>query len=210
MSISDWLLRAHGTQQHLVLYLRRSTFKKWVPELSALLTIQGLRYRCKFSSKAGKKSTLKRLCECTLLVTILGKKKILFTILLSYLHGTAGILSHAYPIYHSHLHWANIPLQCLGNLQCHSSSALFSAKWSHRDGSANLTSHYPAQNPLWTEMSHRSKKSYSLWYVCRLLCLCAAEMLGRECTPGPGQQGVHPPLQGAQVSSHALAPTIIF
>lgn len=46
--------------RNLVLYLRRSTFKKWVPELSALLTIQGLRYRCKFSSKAGKKKHLKK------------------------------------------------------------------------------------------------------------------------------------------------------
>lgn len=61
---------------------------------------------------------------------------------------------------------------------------LFSATWSHRAGSANLTSHHPAQNPLWTEMSHRSKKSYT-----------ASVGLGRILCPsssgdtGTGQQG---------------------
>lgn len=49
-------------------------------------------------------------------------------------------------------------LQCLRILQCHSSSAWFSAKWSHRKASANITSYYPTQNPLKAEMSHCSMK----------------------------------------------------
>lgn len=77
---------------NLVLYLRGSTFKICVPELSALLTIQGSRYWLEFASKAGQKHLKKRLCECTLLVKdFRRKKKILFTILSSCWHGAAGI-----------------------------------------------------------------------------------------------------------------------
>lgn len=81
-------------------------------------------------------------------------------------HGMAEITFWYHPLFrrHSQSLQSTSPLQCLRILQCHSSSPWLSAKWSHRNGSANLTSHYPAQNPLWTEMSHRSEKIHSAMF----------------------------------------------
>lgn len=75
------------------------------------------------------KSTFKRaLCAWIWLVTVLGKKTILFTILFILFAGNSGnpvprLCHRSQPLAR-----ATIPLQSLGILQSHSSSAWFSAK----------------------------------------------------------------------------------
>lgn len=117
------------------------------------------------------------------------------SLLLPYFHRMAGITFWHHPLFrrHSQSLQSTSPLQCLRILQCHSSSLWLSAKWSHRNGSANLTSHYPAQNPLWTEMSHRSEKIHGATfqvspYVCagffvfEMKCLCFWNSAQLHCT----------------------------
>lgn len=139
------------------------------------------------------------------------------SLLLPYFHRMAGITFWHHPLFrrHSQSLQSTSPLQCLRILQCHSSSPWLSAKWSHRNGSANLTSHYPAQNPLWTEMSHPSEKIHGATFVPGfslrlrwLLCLwneaCASGIVP-SCIVQDNKPASS--LSGQEIYLHALAKT---
>lgn len=206
MSISGWLLRARGTQQESgtlpwYVYLE----KKMSPPTLSSSDNSGLEMLTQVQFKSWQKAPLKSVMNGLCWYDFRGKKSSFPFFPPICLEQLA---SRPIPIVPSIVATGPEPIShCSALGICSVTPLLPCSLQSEVIGPGQLTWLLITLPRILCELKWVITPRKATASGCRqgLLCLCNAETLGWECTPGPGLPGAHPPLQGAQAPSHALS-----